>query len=405
MTTWATSQDLVYVEDSPETAARLRTPRFPAYIETLKNQTARMVVRTSIGGRRLRVQLSNAFGKPPLEVGSAHVAVRRKDSAIAPGSDRALTFSRSSSVVIPPGGVVVSDPVDLEFAPLSDLTVSLYLPGDTGPPTKHIFGLHTTYVSKEGDHAGSSEITDATTTASYFWLSAIHVVAAPDSGTIVALGDSITDGDRSSTDTNSMWPAVLAARMAASKSTAKFAVVNAGISGNRVLTDSDGIGGKSALSRLDRDVLSLPGVRWIILLEGINDAARPGLLGKLVTSEDLIAGHRQIIARAHMNGIRIAGATLTPANNANPEREAARAGLNHWIRTSGEYDAVIDFEAAVRDPQNPRRFRDELQADGLHPNDAGYKAMGNAVDLSIFEGAPVWKPMAPAQQRSQGARQ
>jgi lysophospholipase L1-like esterase len=348
-----------------------------------------MIVRASLGGQRLRVQLSNAFGRPPVQIGTAHIALRSKDSAIIPATDRVLTFSKNASVIIPPGGEVVSDPVDLAVPPLSDLAVSLYLPGDTGEPPKHMFGLHTTYISQPGDHTGSAQIDDATTTTSYFWLSSVHVLAPADAGTIVAFGDSITDGDRSTPDTNSMWPAVLAARFVSGNSNPKFAVVNAGIAGNRVLSDAGPIGATSALSRFDRDVLSLPGVRWIIFLEGINDTSNRGNMGNQITADDLIAGHRQIIARAHLHGIKIAGATLTPANNASPARQAVRDGLNHWIRTSGEYDAVIDFDAAVRDPADPEHFREGWYADGVHPNDAGYKAMAESVDLSIFLGKPV----------------
>jgi lysophospholipase L1-like esterase len=398
--TWATAQELVRPEEPPATAtAQPRPARFPVPIATIKNQTVRMIVRTSLGGRRFRVQLSNAFGYPAVEIGTAHIALRSESSAIVPSSDRTLTFSQKSSVMIPPGGVVISDPVDLEVPPLHDLAISLYIPGETGPPPKHMFGLHTTYISQPGNFTAAPKIEDATTTTSYFWLSAVHVLAPADAGAIVALGDSITDGDQSTPDANRMWPAVLAQRILSGKFPAKFAVVNAGIAGNRVLSDAGPIGLTSALSRFDRDVLSLPGVRWVIFLEGINDINRPSLRGGQVTADDLIAGHRQIIARAHMHGIKIAGATLTPANNASPARQEVREALNRWIRTSGEYDAVIDFDAAVRDPANPQRFREGWYADGVHPNDAGYKAMADSIDLSIFLGTP-----APAKASSAGKR-
>jgi len=231
------------------------------------HQTVRMIARTSIGGRRLRVILSNAFGNDPLAVGAAHIALRAKASEIVAGSDRALSFNGKPGCTVGPGMVILSDPVDLNVAPLADLAVSLYFPGETGPPASHSTGLHTTYV-EDGDVTGQAAMADAATTQSYYWLEGIDVMAPAAAALIVAFGDSITDGARSTPETNHSWPALLAARLAAQKATANIAVGNMGIGGNRVLRD---VTGASALARFDRDVLSQPGVKWVMVLEGIND--------------------------------------------------------------------------------------------------------------------------------------
>ena len=237
-----------------------------------------MIVRTSRGGQRVRVRLANALGARSVRLAAAHLAIREAGSAIVPGSDRVLTFSGQPSTTLFAGQTVLSDPVTLNVAPLADLAVSLHVSGDTGPLTNHLFGLRPTYISKEGDFTGARDIADlATTTESYYWLAGIDVLGAPGDGVLVTFGDSITDGDQSTPDTHGAWPAVLAARLQANRSTRGVGVVNAGISGNRVFGDNN-----SALARLDHDVLSVPGVRWMTVLEGINDitaatrgAARP----------------------------------------------------------------------------------------------------------------------------------
>jgi lysophospholipase L1-like esterase len=388
--TWTTAQQLLRF---PTTApAAPQAPGLAPPLQTVRNQTLRMIARTSIGGRRVRVKLSNAFNGAPVEIASAHVALREKDSAIVASSDRALTFGGASAVKIAPGAVVVSDPVDLAIPPLTDVAVSLYFPGETGPPTTHARGLKTTYISSDGNHAGSPAIPVASTQLSYYWLAAIEVDAPSDARVIVAFGDSITDGSQSTPDTNNTWPAILATRLAATKATANIAVANQGIGGNRVLSDGTLFQGVSALARLDRDVLSQPGVKWLIVLEGINDignsAAGNGNSGPL-TADELIRGHRQIIDRVRAHGIKVIGCTLLPFEGANYYREEAekiRQALNAWIRTSGAYDAVVDFDAATRDPANPKRLRAEFDpGDHLHPNDAGYRAMAEAVDLRVFK--------------------
>jgi lysophospholipase L1-like esterase len=350
------------------------------------NQTIRMVVRTSIAGFRVRVKLSNAFGSVPVTIGAAHIALRAKESAIAPGTDRALAFNGKPGAVVGPGVVLLSDPVDLNLPALSDVAVSLYFPGETGPPTTHATALHTTYISK-GDATGEATLGEATTTQSYYWLYALEVTAPAGTGLIVAYGDSITDGARSTSETNHAWPALLAARLAGAKPPLRVAVANMGIGGNRVLRDGAGV---SALGRLDRDVFSQPGVKWLMLLEGINDIGREASVpAETVQADDLIAGYKQIIERAHSHGIRVIGCTLTPYQGANYYRdhgEEVRSAVNNWIRTGGAFDGVVDFEAATRDAENAKKLRAEFDpGDHLHPNDAGYQAMADAIDLKLFK--------------------
>jgi len=271
-----------------------------------------------------------------------------------------------------------------------DLAISLYLPGETGPPTIHNLGLHTTYISKEGDLSAQAAIPDSATSQSWYWLSSVDVLAPQSAAAIVAFGDSITDGARSTPETNHNWPSFLAQRLRANRATANIAVVNEGIAGNRVLEDSQGV---SALARFDRDVLAQAGVKWLTVLEGINDIgnhtrADTPSSEALSSPDDLIAGLRQIADRAHTHGIKVIGCTLTPYQGAayySEKGESIRQSVNRWIRTSGVFDAVIDFDALTRDPNAPLRIRADFDAgDHLHPNDSGYKAMADAIDLSIF---------------------
>jgi lysophospholipase L1-like esterase len=354
---------------------------------SLNDQTMRMVIHTSLGGRRVRVELSNAIGASELRIGAAHIAVRAKESEIVPATDRALTFGGKPGCTIQPGVLMFSDSVDLEVAPMSDLAVSIYLPKDTGPPANHPVGLHTAYISK-GDMTGQPVMPDPSTTTAYLWLSSVDVVADPKAFAIVAYGDSITDGYATTRDANLAWPTLLAKRLATNKATAHIAVVNQGISGNQVLRDGAGI---SALARFDRDVLSRPGVKWMILLEGINDINIRGRSTgpDALTSDELIAGYRQLIARAHSAGIRVIGATIMPEEGvptASERGEEIRTSVNQWIRTSKSFDAIVDFDAVVRDPQRPTRVRPEFDpGDHIHPNDAGNQAMADAFDVAIFK--------------------
>lgn len=355
---------------------------------TFNNQTVRMIVHTSIGGSRVRIELSNAYGTAALAIGSAHVALRAKESAIVAGSDHALTFGGKPSISIPPGALALSDPVDLAVPKLGDLAVSVFFPSDTGPTTMHSTGLHTTYIVP-GDATSQAALPDATKRNQWFFLSNVDVVAPESTGLIVAFGDSITDGATSTVDADASWPSKLAARLQAYSPTAYQAVVNQGISGNRVLREGTAT---NALARFDRDVINQPGVKWVMILEGINDignASRANFAGENnVTADDLIQGMKQLIERAHMHGIKVIGCTLTPYGGASyysDKGEEIRTAYNQWIRTGGAFDAVVDFDKATQDPANPKQIRADYNImDHLHPNDAGYKAMADAVDLSIF---------------------
>ena len=350
------------------------------------NQTLRQIVRVSLGGERVRVVLSNAFGTLPLAVGAAHVSRRASAATIEPGSDRPLTFNGRPGVTIAPGAVAFSDPVALSVPALSDLAIDLYLPetveATASPFTTHTGAFQTSYVSPAGDHTGAAEIPVDRTTTSWFFLARVEVAVAGPATALVAFGDSITDGTRSTPDTNNRWPDHLAARLMAGS--VRMGVLNAGISGNRVLSDGSSF---SALARFDRDVLASTGVTHVVVLLGTNDigVAREN---PVPTADDIIGGHAQLIARARAQRLAIYGATLAPFEGANywtPEGEAKRQALNEWIRTSGAYDAVIDFDAVVRDATQPTRIRAEYDSgDHLHPNDAGYVAMGNAIDLALF---------------------
>jgi lysophospholipase L1-like esterase len=385
--TWGTAENLYAAPRPGAAAAAPATPQSgPIGPRGFANQTVRMMVRASIGGHRLRVKLANAFGSAPVAIAAAHIALRSKDSEIVTGSDNALTFNGKPGCTLGPGVVLFSDPVDLTFAPLADLAVSLYFAGESGPPTAHSTGLHNTYI-QEGDVTAQPALPDAARTQTYYYLAGIDTLAPAAGAAIVTYGDSITDGARSSNESNHSWPALLAARLAAKKETAHIGVINMGIGGNRVLRDGAGV---SAMGRFDRDVLSQSGVKWVMFLEGINDIGRGSTVpDEAVTADDLIAGHKQIVEMAHAHGIKAIGCTLTPYDGAGYAREAgeaAREGLNQWIRNSGAYDAVVDFDAATRDTANPKRIRAEFDpGDHLHPNDAGYQAMADAINLAIFK--------------------
>ena len=363
-------------------------PAAPAPFVHFTNLTLREIVRTSIGGARVRVVLSNVFGTAPLSIGGAHISLREKGPSIVAASDRALAFSGSPATVIPPGAMVVSDPVDLTIPALADLAIDVYLPGQTDTPspvTMHGAALETNYVSSAGNHAGEPALAPASTTPSWFVVSRVEVMASV--GAVVAFGDSITDGARSTPDTNNRYPDQLARRLNAAGSALTMAVLNAGIGGNRVLSDGAYSSGPNALARFEHNVLAQPGATHVIVLEGINDIGY-GLHAPNPSAAELIAGHRQMIERAHAHGLKIFGATLTPFEGSprfTDEGEAKRAALNDWIRTSKAYDGVIDFDAATRDASHPLRFNPAFDSgDHLHPNDAGYVAMGNAIDLSVF---------------------
>ncbi|AIY39266.1 putative secreted protein [Collimonas arenae] len=356
---------------------------------TLSNQTVRQVARISVGGKRVRVTLSNEYGTTPLVIGAAHIVLAGDGSAIVGGSDRVLTFGGRSSVTIAPGAPVISDPVDLALAPLAEVAISLYLPQTTALSTFHWDGKQSAYIAPGNQVAAVAIKSDSNIEARLF-LSTILVDAPAATRVVATYGDSITDGAGSTSNRNRRWPDLLAQRLAGRQ----IAVLNAGISGARVLSDKMGV---NALARFDRDVLNQPNLDTVILLMGINDIGWPGSSlapdAPTIPVEQLIAGYRQLIARAHMRHVRIVGATLTPFEDAlqgsdlhnyySQAKEQSRQAVNQWIRSSGEFDAVIDFDAVTRDPQHPQRFLSAYDSgDHLHPGDAGYQAMAEAIDLT-----------------------
>lgn len=322
-----------------------------------------------------------------VKLGAAHIALHGKESAIVEGSDHALTFDGKPGCTIGPGVLLYSDPIDFEVAPFTELSVSVYVPGDTGPPTNHALGMHTAYISK-GDTTAQSTMPDPAPAGAYIWLTGVEVASPADAYTVVALGDSITDGQGTTMDANLNWSADLAKRMAANKATAHAAVINQGVAGNQVLRDQAGV---SALARFDRDVLARPGVKWLIVFEGINDISLHGQTDSAdpLTPEDLIAAYKQMVAKAHSFGIRVVGATITPQEGTRlgtPHADEVRNAVNQWIRTGGGFDAVVDLDAALRDPGHPSRLKSDFDSgDHIHINDAGNEAMANAFNLAVFK--------------------
>ena len=357
--------------------------------------TLRQVVRVSAGGERVRIRLSNAFGTRPLAIGGAHVA-----RSVAPGTpriegDARLTFSGRSDAVIPAGAEMYSDPVAFPVTAGADLAISLYLPEAASPQTGHP-GSRATSFTLAGNVVTDAALAGATPTTHWYALADVEVAAAPTAGTIVAIGDSITDGYGVKPERNTRWPDVLAQRLRGTTATRAIGVVNAGIGGNRVLLD--GLG-PNLLARFDRDVVARSGVRWAIVLEGVNDLgvltreapATPAQHAAIVAQ--VTAGFSQVVARAHAHGIKVIGGTVMPFGgntyyHPTAENEADRQAVNTFIRTSGVFDAVIDFDRLMRDPAHPDRLSPAYDSgDHLHPSEAGYKTMGDAVPLSLFGGA------------------
>ena len=372
--TWAPSQSATAARPAAGTVDR---------VPTYANTTIREIVHTTIGGDHLRIRISNEYGDRPIVIGGAHVALRLTGSTTSVASDRALTFAGKPSVTVRTGAVVVSDPVPFSVPTLGDLAVSLFLPDSARTTTRHALGVQTTYVSKTGNQMASSTFTADTTLRSWVFLSGVDVTNAQVTGTIVAIGNSITDGAAATADSNRRWPDVLARRLLSARSEPMKAVINAGISGNRVLTFG---AGPSLVARFDRDVLMQPGVTHVIVLEGINDI-RSNV--DTVSAHDIIFGFRQVVERAHERGIVVYGATLTPFERPLSEGEVKRQAVNAWIRTSGVFDGVIDFDAVTRDPGQQNRFLPLYDSgDHLHPSDAGYKAMGESIDLALFRAKP-----------------
>jgi lysophospholipase L1-like esterase len=358
----------------------------------LTGATLREVAHVSIGGEMVRVRFTNLYGTSPLVIGAAEIAQTLKGADIVAGTGKALTFHGAPSVSIPAGALVVSDPIPFKFAPLSDVTVSFYLPSPSGPVTEHELGNATSYHAN-GNVVSNASLDAPTTLTSWEYLNGIDTLAPAAAGAVVTIGDSITDGAKSTRDTNQRWPDELARRLQADPKYRNMAVLNEGISGNQLLRDG---AGPNALARFDRDVIAQNGARYLLILEGINDIGRlHNTPDSGLAAADLIAAMNQMIVRAHAHGIAVIGCTLTPYHGAGystDNGEAIRKAVNDWIRTGGAFDGVVDFEAAVRDPNHPDSFLPANDpGDHLHPNDAGYKAMGDAIDLKLF----TLKPKQP----------
>jgi lysophospholipase L1-like esterase len=379
--TWGCSQQI------PE-------PQNELPIDDLRDATVRQIFQLSVGGSALRVHLSNAFGTGALHFTSIHIArpLSTSSPAIDPSSDQALAFAGKPDVLVPPGAEFVSDPVSLKVAPLSDLAVTFHL--DTPPlrQTAHPGSRATTYYV-HGDSVGAATLLEPKRVDHWFQISEIDVQVPPGAATVVVLGDSITDGHGATTNGNDRWTDVLAARLQGSPQTRNVGVSNQGIGGNHLLTD--GLG-PNALSRFDRDVLAPAGVRWLIVFEGVNDLgglARTGEVppaGHAALVERVLSAYRQLVERAHAHGLQVFGATITPYAGSDyfhpdPLSEADRQAVNQWIRAAGHFDAVIDFDAVVRDPNHPDQLFPGFDCgDHLHPSPAGYKAMGEAIPLTLF---------------------
>jgi lysophospholipase L1-like esterase len=383
--TWGASQQVPEPENAlPATA--------PGNI-TSGNITLRQIFHLSAGGPELRIHLSNAFGTDALHFTSVHIAqpLSPRSSQIDPQTDRALTFAGETDVTVPPGAEFISDPIRYPVQPLSNLAVTFHLDSLPARETGHPGSRATSYFV-QGD-AVPAPLANATNVDHWYQVSEIDVQAPPGAASIVALGDSTTDGDGATTNGNDRWTDVLATRLQKQSATEDIGVVNAGIGGNHLLTD--GLG-PNALARFDRDVLAPSGVRWLIVFEGVNDLGGLTRTAPVSLAEhqkfvhQLISAYQQIILRAHAHGLRVIGATITPYMGSdyyhpNTQNENDRQAVNAWIRTPGHFDAVIDFDAVLRDPLQPGRLLPAYDSgDHLHPSPAGYRAMGNAIPLALF---------------------
>jgi lysophospholipase L1-like esterase len=354
--------------------------------------TLREVVRISLGGDTFRARFTNLFGTSPLVIGAAEIAQTLAAASIKPGTNQALHFHGQASVTLPPGTLVYSDPIHLAAAPLSSLTVTFFIPSLPGNLTEHQLADATSF-QVMGNKVSAATLDSPIKVTSWEYLNGIDVLSPEQASAIVTVGDSITDGAYATVDGNARWPDELAVRLQADPKYRNFAVLNEAISGNRILHEG---AGPSALARFDRDVLAQSGVKYLIILEGINDIGRTARdLDDHTTAPDLIAALDQLITRAHAHGIAVIGATLTPYKGAgyySEKGEAMRQQVNQWIRTGGAYDGVIDMEKAISDPAHPDTMLPaDDHGDHLHPNDTGYKAMGDAIDLKLF----TLKPRQP----------
>lgn len=380
------------------TAQQIPEPHNALPNADLQDTTLRQVFRVSVGGSTLRVHFSNEFGTEPLQITAAHIAlpIASSISAIDPATDKPLLFGGRANVLIPPGAEWISDPIDFAVPPLASVSVTFHLDAPPSQQTGHPGSRATSYYV-HGDAVAARDLIGAKQIDHWYLISGIDVLASPGAGSVIALGDSITDGHGATTNGNDRWTDVLANRLQASPATRKIGVSNRGIGGNHLLTD--GLG-PNVLSRLDRDVLSPAGAHWLIVFEGVNDLGALARDGEVSPQQHealvarVLAAYRQIIDRAHARGMRVYGATITPYIGSGyyhpgPLSESDRQSVNRWIRERGHFDAVIDFDAVVRDPQHPDRLLPAFDCgDHLHPSPAGYKAMGEAVPLQLFATPP-----------------
>jgi len=386
--TWAASQQSVEPNNALDSA-------------DLRDATLRQIVHVSLGGNEIRLRLSNRFGATPLHVMAAHIArpVSPASSKIVPGTDHALAFSGSPDIEIPPHADYISDSLPFAMSALSDIAITLHLDAAPDEQTGHPGSRATSYIT-HGDFVSALELPNAKAVEHWYFIAGIDVAASPAASSVVILGDSITDGHGATTNGNNRWPDILAQRLQAEASTRNVGVLNAGIGGNRLL--NDGLG-PNALSRLDHDVIAQPGVRYLIVLEGINDIGILARSSSLPRSEHdalvrcMIGAYEKIIVRAHSHGIKVIGATILPFMGSEyyhpgPASEADRQAVNEWIQTSGHFDAVLDFDKITRDPKHPERLLPAFDSgDHLHPSPAGYAAMAQSVPFALFA-----TPSAPA---------
>lgn len=400
---WGTPMPVVAPPPPPfgkgnnEPAAPAKPP-FVAHPASFENQTIRMIVRSSAGGKVFRLEFANVQQGESVTFGAVHAALAASGGATARGTDRVVTFGGKPRLTLFPGARAVSDPIALDLPPLTEVAVSIYLPAKTPASTVDELALMPTYIAT-GDQTAAQAMVEPTLAGSYFWLRGLSVPGDDDGGTIVALGDSITEGYATTAGAHRSWPELLAERLQQNRDLAKLGVVNAGISGNRILKAG---AGDAAVARFEADVLSRPGVKWVIVLEGINDinmSILPGMpVSQAVTADELIAGLDQLVTRSHLHGIKIAGGTIMATKGLpfySQKGEEMRQAANRWIRHSGRFDAVIDFDAATRDPADPMQIRPKIDpGDHVHPNDHGNRLMADAIDLSIFRAAPAHRAVA-----------
>jgi lysophospholipase L1-like esterase len=358
-------------------------------IPTLVDSTLREIVHTSIAGKALRIRFTNEFGTEPLRIGAAAVALSAGGSSIQPGSAHTLTFGGSPSIVVPAGALALSDPVEMATPSFADLAITFYLPLQQVSDVSVHSGANQDNYIQQGNEVSAPALTAPAITPSWFFLSSVDVTpVAEHAGAVVAFGDSITDGAYAAQNKNERWPDDFAQRLRNNPATANLSVLNEGIGGNCILIKCVGV---NALARYDRDVLAQPGVKYVIVLEGINDIGtlhEPNRPDYKLTAEDLEQGLSQLVARSHEHGIKVFGATLTPYQGAGyytENGEKIREALNSWIRTSGVFDGVVDFDKATANPAEPLRFLPDYDSgDHLHPKGTGYSAMANAIDLALF---------------------